>query len=323
MRAALLLLAWTLSAQTVSTLVGDRHNPYGVIVGPDGAVYFCEIDSHQINRFDPKTKQVMTVVGTGLDQPYELRFDKAGNMYFVDMPKHVVLRMDKKTGSVTKVAGTGEAGFSGDGGAAAQAQLRQPHSLVFDRSGGLLIADIGNHRVRRVDLKTGTIDTLLGTGERKPTPDGPAKGAPLNGPRAIDFDAAGNMYIVLREGNSVYKVDRAGNIARIAGTGEKGYSGDGGSALTAKLNGPKGISVLGNDVYLADTENHVIRKVDLRTGTISTVVGDGQKGDGPDGDPAHCRLNRPHGIFVDKAGRVYIGDSENHRIRVLTPGKSR
>jgi sugar lactone lactonase YvrE len=128
---------------------------------------------------------------------------------------------------------------------------------------------------------------------------------------------------VLREGNSVYKVTPAGNIARIAGTGEKGYSGDGGPAITAKLNGPKGISVLGSDVYLADTENHVIRKVDLKTGLISTVVGDGQRGDGPDGDPAHCRLNRPHGIFVDKAGRVYIGDSENHRIRVLTPGKSR
>jgi len=125
------------------------------------------------------------------------------------------------------------------------------------------------------------------------------------------------LYLVLREGNSVYKVDPSMRIMRVAGSGEKGFSGDGGPALSAALNGPKGISISKNGFYLADTENHAIRRVDTKTGIITTVAGTGEKGDGPDGDPRKCRMNRPHGIFVDAKGTVYIGDSESHRIRVL------
>ena len=237
---------------------------------------------------------------------------------FRRMPNHVVRRVDKKTGIITTIAGTGQAGFSGDGGPASKAQFRQPHSIALDRSGGLLVCDIGNHRVRRIDLATGMIDTFLGTGERGITPDGPAKGVPINGPRALDFDRAGNLYLVLREGNSVYKIDpRCGSRVSPA-RGEKGFSGDGGPAISAALNGPKGISISKNGAfYLADTENHAIRRVDTKTGVITTVVGTGEKGDGPDGDPRKCRMNRPHGIFVDSKGTVYIGDSESHRIRVL------
>jgi DNA-binding beta-propeller fold protein YncE len=334
MRFLAALLACTLSAQTVSTLIGtgkpgfdDTHvnNPYGLVIGPDGALYFCDIDNHAIRRFDLKTKKTTTVVGTGLKQPYELRFDKSGNLFFVDMPSHTLHRVDAKTHAVTTVAGTGEPGYSGDGGPAAKAQLRQPHSIEFDRFGGLLICDIGNHRIRRVNLKTGNIDTLLGTGEGKPTPDGSAMGAPLNGPRAIALDSSGAMYVVLREGNAVYKVDRDGRtIRRVIGTGQKGYSGDGGPAVSANLNGPKGISISRDGmIYLADTENHVIRKVDSKTGIITTVAGTGERGDGPDGDPLKCRMNRPHGVFVDSKGSVYIGDSESHRLRLLQFTKSR
>jgi streptogramin lyase len=336
------LLTCTLSAQTITTLIGNGkpgfsansvNNPYGVVIGPGGALYFCDIDNHAIRRLDLKTTNVTTIVGTGekgnsgdggpatraqVDQPYEVRFDKAGNLFFVDMPNHVVRRVDKKTGTITTIAGTGEPGFSGDGGPAVKAQFRQPHSIAFDRSGGLLVCDSGNHRVRRIDLSTGVVDTFLGTGERGPTPDGPAKGAPVNGPRALDFDHAGNLYLVLREGNAVYKIDPKMQIKRIAGTGAKGFSGDGGPALSALLNGPKGVSVSRSGaIYLADTENHVIRRVDAKTGIISTVAGTGEKGDGPDGDPRKCRMNRPHGIFVDAKDTVYIGDSESHRIRVL------
>jgi DNA-binding beta-propeller fold protein YncE len=336
------LVACTLSAQTITTLIGNGkpgftansvNNPYGLRIGPDGALYFCDIDNHAIRRLDLKTTNVTTVVGTGekgnsgdggpatrarVDQPYELRFDKAGNLFFVDMPNHVIRRVDKKTGTIRTIAGTGQPGFSGDGGPAIKAQFKQPHSIALDRSGGLLVCDIGNHRVRRIDLSTGVIDTFLGTGERGPTPDGPAKGVPVNGPRALDFDTAGNLYLVLREGNSVYKIDPGMRISRIAGTGEKGLTGDGGPAISATLNGPKGISVSKKGVfYLADTENHAIRRVDTKTGIITTVAGTGEKGDGPDGDPRKCRMNRPHGIFVDSKGAVYIGDSESHRIRVL------
>jgi streptogramin lyase len=336
------LVACTLSAQTITTLIGNGkpgfsansvNNPYGLRIGPDGALYFCDIDNHAIRRLDLKTTNVTTVVGTGVkgnsgdggpairaqvDQPYEIRFDKAGNLFFVDMPNHVVRRVDKKTGTISTIAGTGQPGFSGDGGPATKAQFKQPHSIALDRSGGLLVCDIGNHRVRRIDLATGVIDTFLGTGERGPTPDGPAKGVPVNGPRALDFDTAGNLYLVLREGNSVYKIDPGMRISRIAGTGEKGLTGDGGPAVSATLNGPKGISVSKKGVfYLADTENLAIRRVDTKTGIITTVAGTGEKGDGPDGEPRKCRMNRPHGIFVDSKGTVYIGDSESHRIRLL------
>ncbi|MEZ5351512.1 MAG: hypothetical protein R2762_02660 [Bryobacteraceae bacterium] len=311
------------------------NNPYGLTIGPDGALYFCDIDNHVIRRLDMKTRVISTVAGNtkkgysgdggpaleaSLNQPYEVRFDKAGNMYWVEMPNHVVRRVDKKTGIISTIAGTGEPGFSGDGGPGPKAQLRQPHSIAFDPQGRMMICDIGNHRVRRLDLRTGIIETWLGTGEKKPTPDGaPLAGTPVNGPRAIDLDPKGNVYLALREGNAVYRVDpKAGKFIHIAGTGEKGYSGDGGDARQAKLNGPKGIAWSPDGgVYIADTESHTIRRIDLKNGTIRTVAGSGERGNGPDGNPLQCKMARPHGVFVDRKGVLYIGDSESHRVRML------
>ncbi|MBM3735078.1 MAG: hypothetical protein FJW39_04765 [Acidobacteria bacterium] len=312
------------------------NNPYGLVTGPDGALYVCDIDNHVIRRIDLKSGGISTVAGNGkkgysgdggpalrasLNQPYEIRFDKRGNMFFVEMPNHIVRMVEKKTGVIRTVAGTGKPGFSGDGGPATQAQLDNPHSIQFDPQGRLLISDIRNHRVRRVDLKSGIIETWLGNGERKPTPDGaPLAGTPVNGPRAIDVDPKGNLYLALREGNAVYKIDvKAGKYVHIAGTGDKGYTGDGGDARKATLSGPKGIAwAPDNSVYIADTESHTIRRIDLKSGVITTIVGNGQRGDGPDGDPLKCKMNRPHGIFVDRMGRIYIGDSEAHRVRALS-----
>jgi DNA-binding beta-propeller fold protein YncE len=242
-------------------------------------------------------------------------------MFFAEMQNHVVRRVDANTGMISTVAGTGVPGFSGDGGPAAKAQLRQPHSIAIDPGGAsLYIADIGNHRIRRVDLKTNQIDTFAGTGEGKPTADGASlDGTPLNGPRAMAFDQRGDMYLVLREGNAVYRIDmRNRTIHHIAGTGANGYTGDGGPALEARLSGPKGISIAPDGgVFIADTESHTIRRIDPKTGIIETIAGAGTRGDGPDGPPRACQFARPHGIFVDRAGAIYIADSENHRIRVL------
>ena len=310
-------------------------NPYGVVVGPDGALYFCEVDTGRTRRLDLGSGRLTTVAGNGVkayagdavpaldasfSAPHEIRFDAAGHLFVVERDAHVVRRVDARTRVVTTVAGTGEAGFSGDDGPAARAQLRQPHSIAFDERGALLVCDIGNGRVRTVDPRAGTISTLSGTGERVATPDeAPLAGTSLLGPRSIDTDGAGHAYLVLREGNAVFRLDlRAGRLRRIAGAGEAGYAGDGGPALAATFNGPKGIAYSAADrsLYIVDTENHVIRRMRLDTGVIDTVLGTGERGDGPDGDPLACSLARPHGVFVH-GGVVYVTDSESHRVRAL------
>ena len=288
-----------------------------------------------MRRLDLKTHALSTAAGNGragysgdggpaagasLNQPYEIRFDGSGNMFFVEMQNHVVRRVNTRTGIISTIAGTGEPGFSGDDGPASKAQLRQPHSIAFAPDGALLICDIGNHRIRRVDPASGMIATYAGTGGRGTTPDGaPLAGTPLNGPRALAVDPSGNLYLALREGNAVFRIDpKTQRIFHIAGTGEQGYSGDGGPARLAKLSGPKGIAwAPGNSLYIADTESHTIRRIDLANGIIRTVAGTGQRGNGPDGDPLKCGLSRPHGVFVSAGGAVYIGDSESHRIRLL------
>lgn len=313
----------------------EVNNPYGVVIGPDGALYFCEVDTGRIRRMDLGSSRLTTIAGTGekgfegvaqyatdtpFSAPHEIRFDEQGNLYVVERDGHAVRRIAARTGFVSIVAGTGEAGYSGDGGSSILAQLRQPHSLAFDSQGNLLICDIGNSRLRTVNRETGIITTLAGTGERVATPDSaPLTGTPLLGPRSLDTDPDGNAYLVLREGNAVYQLDIQGNrLQRIAGTGEQGYSGDGGAALEATFNGPKGIAYSREDhsLYIVDTENHVIRRMSLNTGIIDTVLGNGERGDGPDGNPATCKLNRPHGVCVHE-GVVYVTDSESHRIRAI------
>jgi streptogramin lyase len=236
------------------------------------------------------------------------------------MANHAIRKIDMSSGVVSTVAGTGQAGYSGDGGPAAKAQLKQPHSIQFGPGGDLYVCDIGNHAIRRIDAKTGAISTFAGTGKAGPTPDGsPIAGTPLHGPRSLDFDAAGNLWLATREGNQVFRLDlKAGRIHHAAGTGKKGFTGNGGPAREATLSGPKGIAVGPNgDVYLVDTESHSIRVIDARTGLLGILIGTGEKGDGPDGPPAACRLARPHGVWVDPDGTVFVGDSENHRVRVL------
>lgn len=321
----------TADGQALEIAIGG---PFGVVVGPDQGLFVCETQGHLVRRVDMKSGLVRTVAGTGhrgysgdggpatkaaLNEPYEVRFDADGNMYVVEMKNHIVRRVDARTGTISTVAGMGKPGFSGDGGPATKAMLKRPHSIALDGKGSLYICDIGNHRVRRVDLKTGRISTFGGSGEQGRTPDGsPLRGTSLNGPRALDY-ANGSLFLALREGNAVFRIDlKTETLHHIAGTGKKGYSGDGGPAKDAKLSGPKGITIGPNgDIYLADTESHTIRVIRKSTGTIETIVGDGQRGDGPDGVASTCRLNRPHGVFVDPAGRVFIGDSSNNRVRMF------
>ena len=346
---AFLLTAAAAPAPTVTTLVGTGtsgysdtqvNNPYGMAIGADGALYFCDLDNQRIRRLDLKTRQVTTIAGNGtrgysgdggpateasLNMPHELAFDRAGNIYVAERDNHVIRRIDRRTGLISTAAGVGKPGFAGDGGPGAQAQLRQPHSVIVDRDGSLLICDIGNQRIRRLDPGTGIINTYAGTGEAKPTPDGaPVNGTPLTGPRTLALAANGDLYLALREGNAIFRIDRkTQTLHRIAGTGKQGYSGDGGPALEATLGGPKGLTLDGDRVlYAADTENHAVRRIDLKSRVITTLIGTGQRGDGPESNPAACKMSRPHGVLFAK-GTLYVSDSEAHRIRIINFSRPR
>jgi streptogramin lyase len=317
-----------------SAMSAQITDPYGIVRGPDGAIWFCEHNGHRIRRV-AADGTISTIAGTGtkgytgdggaataamLNLPHELRFDRGGNIFIADMGNNAVRRIDAKTGIITTVAGGGKAGYAGDGGPAAAAALRGPHSIQFDGAGTLYICDVGNHAIRTVDPKTGVISTFAGTGKPGPTPDGsPIAGTPLNNPRSLDVDRDGNLWVVTREGNQVLKFDsKAGKIQVVAGTGAAGVTGNGGPAKQATLSGPKGIALdAAGNAWLADTESHTIRMIDRATGNIERVAGTGAAGNGGDGDPLACAMNRPHGIFADADGAVFIGDSEANRVRVL------
>jgi DNA-binding beta-propeller fold protein YncE len=321
-------------------------NPFHVVRGPDGAMYFSDYGTSRVFRWDLRTSKITVVAGTGtkgfagdggpaksaqLAAPHEVRFDSKGNLYIDERDNHIVRRVDMKTGVISTVAGTPRKnGYGGDGGLATEAQLNQPHGIVLDRDDNLYICDPLNNRVRRVDAKTGIMTTFAGNGAAGHAPDeGPLTEIPIPGPRSLEIARGGKWYLALREGNTIFLLDPSKKTAkRIAGNGENGFSGDGGPATAARfgslgaggLTGPKGLTISddGNTMYVADCENHAIRKIDLRNGIISTVMGTGERGDGPDGDPLHCKLSRPHAVLL--YGRtLYVADSENHRIRALEP----
>jgi streptogramin lyase len=315
--------------------------PFGVEVGPDGALYITEVGQHRVRRLDLKSGQLTTVAGCGrkgyagdggpatealLNEPYEVRFDSQGNMIFVEMQNHLVRRVDRQTGKISTIAGTGRAGFAGDGGPATKAEFRQPHSITFDRDGALYIADIGNHRVRRIDPKSGVIESIAGNGEKKlPVSGTKAAGQAIFGPRALVVDGS-KLWIALREGNSIWQLDLpSGSITHVAGSGRKGFSADAGKPLETTFDGPKGIAIdRGGRIQIMDTENQAVRELDLAGEVIRTTAGQGPKarGFGGDGGPAtEAKFDRPHGICTASDGSIYIGDTNNHRVRRLRPLK--
>jgi streptogramin lyase len=322
-----------------SALEANINQPFGLEFGPDGGLYICERGLHRIRRWDPKTAAVTTVAGTGkggfagdggpsteaqLNEPHELRFDKEGNLYWTDMRNHVIRRHDAKTKTISTFAGTGgQSGFSGDGGKATEAKLASPHSLSFDDAGNLYIADIGNHRIRRVDAKTGIIETIGGTGERKLPQDGAvAKTSPILGPRAL-FVVGDVMWIALREGNAVWKLDlKAGTLHHVSGTGKGGFAVVDGPMADAQYASPKGIAV-GPDglVYVVDSSNHVLRRIDPAKGTVTVIAGIPKEKDfsGDGGEAVKAHLNNLHGVCITADGTIYIGDSDNHRVRRVRP----
>ena len=309
--------------------------PYMCAFDTHGNMFVCMGRTHLVRRVDARTGIITRVAGNGKDDyagdggpaleasfnmPYAITVDTNGDIYLAERFNFVVRKIDGETGIVSTVAGNGEEGYGGDGGPGAQAMLREPNDVFLDGKGRLLIADIRDQRIRRVDLSTGIITTFAGTGEKSREGDGKrATEANLMGPRAVCMDRLGNTYVCEREGNGVRKIDPEGILTTVAGAESvTGYSGDGGPALAATWGAPKAIRCdLQNNIIVLDTENNAVRRIDAHTGIVNTVAGGHEGADG-DGRPAtEAGLGRPHGCGLDAAGNLYIADTHNNRVRVV------
>ena len=273
---------------------------------------------------------ISTVAGTGvagfagdngaavsaqLNRPYGIAVDSTGTLYFSDYSNHRVRKITTD-GRISTVAGTGVAGYRGDNGPAVSAQLNCPREVAVDSAGAVYVVDAGNHRVRKVTAD-GKISTVVGTGVAGFGGDGgPATAAQLNLPLGVAMDSAGVLYVTEYNNHRVRKITTDGKISTVAGIGSGGFRGDNGAAVSAQLNRPYGLAVdSAGDLYIADAENHRVRKV-TADGKISTVVGTGTAGFAGDSGPAaSAQLNLPLGMVVDSAGVLYITDYRNQRIR--------
>jgi trimeric autotransporter adhesin len=255
-----------------------------------------------------------------LNNPHGVAVDPAGNLYIADASNNRIRKVTPR-GIISTVAGNGSKGFSGNGSQATAAQLNEPIGVAVDSAGNLYIADNQNHRIRKVTT-TGIINTVAGNGTKGFRGDGgPATAAQLNYPWGVAVDSAGNLYFTEFGNHRIRKVTTAGIISTVGGNGTRGFSGDGGPATAAQFDYPLGLAVdSAGNIYLADLQNHRIRKV-TNTGIISTVAGNGTKGFSGDGGPATtAQLNYPYGVAVNSAGSLFIADTENNRIRVVTRG---
>jgi DNA-binding beta-propeller fold protein YncE len=244
-------------------------------------------------------------------------------MYVADTLNHRVQKIDLKSGEISTIAGTGKPGFSGDDGPATLAAFNGIYAIDVNQAADrLYLVDLENRRVRWIDLKSGVVRTLAGNGEKGvPTDGAEAVNAPLVDPRAVTVDLGENVYILERGGNALRMVDSKGKVTTLIGSGEGARP----TNLGLDLNGPKHLCMdLQGNVIIADTENHLIRKYSPETRKLTFIVGTGEKGSRlvPD-DPLQTQLDRPHGVFVDGKGKLYISDSENNRVLCLTTASLR
>jgi myo-inositol-hexaphosphate 3-phosphohydrolase/sugar lactone lactonase YvrE len=297
----------------------------------NGNLYITDTENHRVRKVD-STGKITTLAGTGaagysgdngpatsamLNNPHGIAVDAAGNVYIADSPNQRIRKVSP-AGVITTVAGTGSSGYNGDGIQATAARLNYPKGVEVGPDGALYIGDANNHRVRRVDLSTGVITTVAGTGTAGSTGDGgPATSARLNAPRNLAFGPNGDLYIADDMNFKVRRVNAATKtITTVAGTGVAGYGGDGGAATAARLNEVRDVAVdRAGNLYIADEINHRIRWVDT-SGIMRTFAGTGVSGFSGDGGLAtSAQIRGPRGVAVDPSGRVLIGDTGNHAIR--------
>jgi sugar lactone lactonase YvrE len=303
--------------------------PRAVTVDAGGNLFVTDTYNNRIRQVDPDGR-IITVAGNGVAgysgdggpaidaaifRPHGVAVDNRGHLFIADSPNHRIRMVDLPTGVIRTVPG-----FSGDGGPATAAQLNRPRFVVPTSDGALLVADTDNHRIRRVD-QSGIITTVAGTGVGGSAGDGgPASAAQLDDPRGLALDHDGDLYVADAVANRLRRIDRDGVIRTVAGTGNPGYSGDVRPADQAALNEPRAVAVDGADnIFIADAANHRVRRIDHRTGLITTIAGTAESGFTGDGGPAAlATLSDPYGVFVDRAGRVLLTDTGNNRVRQVS-----
>jgi DNA-binding beta-propeller fold protein YncE len=306
--------------------------PFAVDFDKAGNMYIAEFTGQRLLKVDPKGK-LTVVAGTGekgnrgdggpglkaqFNSMHHLAVGPDGSVYLADTWNNRIRKFDPKTSTVSAFAGTGKKGFSGDGGPALKAAFGGIYSIAFDARGEkLYVTDLDNRRIRVIDMSSGLVNTLAGNGKKGvPADRSLAKDSPLVDPRAVAVDSKNRVYILERGGHALRVVGPGGKIRTVAGTGKPGSSGDGGEALKATLNGPKHLCIDREDnVIIADTANHVIRRYLPREGKIVRIAGTGTKGkSGDGGDPLKTPLDEPHGVYVHPSGVLYIVDSFNDRV---------
>jgi sugar lactone lactonase YvrE len=316
-----------LQAASISVVAGPEtislNEPFAVAFDRAGNWYILEHKGQRIVRAAADGK-FTTFAGTGQPgrsgdggpalqaqffDPHGLAVTRDGRMMYVaDTLNNQVRGIDLRRGGVTTVAGTGAKGFSGDGGPALQAAFNGAFAIAFGPDEkSLFVADLGNRRIRRIDLRDNTVATVAGNGTKAaPTDGAPAAASPLEDPRAVAVDSQGLLYVVERNGNALRVVDHHGAIRTLIAAGQ----------LNPDLKGPKHLCIDSQDnVIIADTENHIVRRYNPRDGSTVTLAGTGKAGAHLDpSDPLKTELNRPHGVVFNRAGELHISDSDNHRV---------
>ncbi|WP_261559573.1 serine/threonine-protein kinase [Frankia tisae] len=328
----------TVAARVVTAYRGPALSvqglsPYSLAIDPDGSLLVSSLATDRIQKITPVGAE-NDFAGTGaggssgdggpatsaqLDGPGSTARDKAGNIYIGDA-KNSRIRKVTPAGVISTIAGTGTAGYSGDGGPAAAAQLNSAEKVTTGPDGSVYFSDYENHRIRKID-PAGIITTYVGTGVAGYSgAGGAATQAKINGPNDITMADDGTLYFADLGSSTIQKVDPNGIISTIAGTGESGYAGDGGPARSAKLNVPSlSIAPDGKTFYIADYRNNRIRKIDPN-GIITTIAGTGTEGAGGDGGPAMAaQFKNPSSAVVDGSGAVYIADNGNDQVRRIDP----
>ena len=300
-------------------------------------LFFTDVRNQKVRSVNLTTGVISTVAGGGpgptdgdggpateatfSTHPMRVAVDASGDLYITDAHNDRVRRVDAATGIISTYAGNGIEGYSGDGGPATAAGLAVPHAARFDTRGNLLIADTHSNRVRRVDVATGVITTIAGTGEKGYSGDGgPAVQARLNGPLSVVADETDNIYIIDCDNARLRRVDAAsGLISSVAGCGQVGRLEDGADAMQASFGRLRDVLVAAvGRLIVCDGGCSTVFRLDLDEGTIRFVAGNGTDGFSGDGGPATAaQLNLAYSVAMDEGENLYIKDSSNRRIRRL------